>query len=55
MLLLYTSFLTTSIFTISHSLLKSTGTGTILSTSYLPTLTLKFFQLVGAFFKVTNI
>ena len=32
-LALYTSFLTTSFFTISFSLLKSTGTGTNLSTS----------------------
>ena len=55
MLLLYTSFLTTSFFTISHSLLKSTGTGTILSTSYLPTLILNFFQLVGTFLKLINI
>ena len=36
-LALYTSFLTTSFFTTSLSLLKSTGTGTNLSTSNLST------------------
>ena len=36
-LALYTSFLTTSLFTTPLSLLKSTGTGTILSTSNLST------------------
>ena len=38
---LYAVFLTTSFFTTSLSLLKSTGTGTNLSTSYLPA----FFQI----------
>ena len=37
-LALYTSFLTTSFFTTSLSLLESTGTGTNLSTSILSTL-----------------
>ena len=38
-LALYTSFLTTSFFTTSLSLIKSTGTGTNLSTCNLSTLT----------------
>ena len=42
-LALYTSFLTTSSFTISLSLLKSTGTGTNLSTSDLTTLLFDYF------------
>ena len=51
-LALYTSFLTTSFFTTSLSLLKSTGTGTNLSTSNLSALIylLKLFKLVGTFF-----
>ena len=42
-LALYTSFLTKSSFTISLSLLKSTGTGTNLSTSDLTTLLFDYF------------
>ena len=48
-LTLYTSFLTTSIFTTSLSLLKSTGTGTYLLTSDLSTLIFKLFETVGLF------
>ena len=48
-LALYTSFLTTSFFTTSLSLLKSTETGTNLSTSNLYTLLFKLFKLVGTF------
>ena len=46
---LYTSYLTTSFFTASLSLLKSTGIGTNLSTSNLSTLIFKLFKLVGSF------
>ena len=46
-LALYTSFLTTSFFPTSLSLLKSTGTGTNLSLSNLSTLLLKLLKLVG--------
>ena len=42
-LALYTSFLTTTFSTASPSLLKSTRTGTNLSTSYLSTLLFKLF------------
>ena len=54
-LALYTSFLTTSFFTTSLSLLKPTGTGTNLSTSYLSTLLFKLLKLVGTFFQFINI
>ena len=40
----YTSFLTTSFFTASLSLLKSTGTGTNLQKSYLSTLLFKLLK-----------
>ena len=43
-LVLYTSFLTTSFFTASLSLLESTGTGTNLSTSNLSTLLVKLIK-----------
>ena len=49
-LALYTSFLTTSFFTTWLSLLKSTRTGTNLSTSNLSTLLFKLLILVGIFF-----
>ena len=49
-LALYTSFLTRSFFTTSLSLLKSTRTGTILSTANLSTLLLKLLKLLGTFF-----
>ena len=45
-LVLYTSFLTTSVFTASLSLLKLTGTGANLSTSNLSTLLFKLLKLV---------
>ena len=45
-LALYTSFLTTSFFTTSLSLIKSTGTGTYLSTFNLSTL---LFKLLNPF------
>ena len=48
-LALYTSFLTRSVFTKSFSLLKSTATGTNLSTSYLSTLFFKLLELVAHF------
>ena len=48
MLALYTPFFTTSL-----SLLKSTGTGTHLSTSNLSTLLFKLFKLVGIFFNLS--
>ena len=48
-LALYTSFLATSFFTTSLSLLKSTGTGTNLSTSNLSTLLFKLLELSGTF------
>ena len=49
----YTSFLTTSFFTTSLNILKSTGTGTNLSTSSLSTLLFKMFRLVGRFFSLS--
>ena len=52
-LALYTSFLTTSFFTASLSLLKSTGTGTNLSTFNLSTLLFKFLKLIGTFFSLS--
>ena len=52
-LALNTSFLTTSFFTTSLSLLKSTGTGKNLSTSNLSTLLFKLFKLVGTFFNIS--
>ena len=52
-LALYTSFLTTSFFTISLSLLKSTGTGTNLSTSNLSTLLFKLLKLVDKVFNLS--
>ena len=48
-LALYTSFLTTSFFTTSLSLLKSTGTGNNLSTSNLSILLFKLLKPVGIF------
>ena len=48
----YTSFLTTSFFTTSLSLLKSTGIGTNLSTCNLSTLVFKLLKLVGTFFSL---
>ena len=50
---LHTLFLTTSVFTKSLSLLKSTGTGTNLSTSSLSTLLSKFLELVATFFNLS--
>ena len=49
-LALCTSFLTTSFYTTSISLLKSTGADTNLSTSNLSTLLFKLYKLVGIFF-----
>ena len=46
-------FLATSFFTASLSLLKSTGTGTNLSTSNLSTLFFKLLKLVGTFFNLS--
>ena len=46
-------FLTISFLTASLSLLKSTGTGTYLSTSNLSILLFKFFKLVGTFFNLS--
>ena len=48
----YTSFSTTSFFTKSLSLLKSTGIGTNLSSSNLSTLLFKLLKLVGTFFNL---
>ena len=48
----YTSFSTTSFFTKSLSLLKSTGVGTNLSSSKLSTLLFKLLTLVGTFFNL---
>ena len=45
--------MTTSFFTTSLSLLKSTGTGTNLSTSNLSTLLSKLLKLVGKFFSLS--
>ena len=45
----YTSFLTTSFFAASVSLLKSTGEGANLSTSNLSTLFFKLLKLAGTF------
>ena len=50
---LYSVFLTTSVFTTSLSLLKSTETGTNLSTSNLSTLLFKLFKLVDTFFNLS--
>ena len=50
---LHTSFLTTSFFTTSISLLKSTGTCTNLSTSNLSSLLLKLSKLVDTFFNLS--
>ena len=50
---LYTHFLTTSFYTTSLSLLKSTGTGINLSTSNLSTLLFKLLKLVGRFFSLS--
>ena len=52
-LALDTSFLMPSFFTTSLSLLKSTGTATNLSTSYLSTLIFKLLKLVGTFFSLS--
>ena len=52
-LALYKSFLILSFLTTSLSLLKSTGTGTNLSTSNLSTLLLKLLKLVGTFFSLS--
>ena len=52
-LALYTSFLITSFFTTSLSLLKSTGTGTNLSASNLSSLLLKWLKLVSTFFNLS--
>ena len=49
----YISFLRASFFTTSLSLLKTTGTVTNLSTSYLSTLLFKLFKLVGTFFNLS--
>ena len=49
-LALCTSFLMTSFYTTSISLLKSTGADTNLSTSNLSTLLFKLYKLVGIFF-----
>ena len=46
-LALYTSFLTTSFFTIWHSLFKSIGTGTYLLTSNFANLLFKLLKLAG--------
>ena len=52
-LALYQSFLTTASFTASLSLLKSTRTGTNLSTYNLPALLFTLFKLVGTFFSLS--
>ena len=52
-LALYTSFLTTYFFPTSLSLLKSTGKGINLSTSYLSTLLFKLLKLVRTFFSLS--
>ena len=46
----YTSFLTTSFFTTTLSLLKSAGTGNNSSISYLSTLLFRLFKLLGKCF-----
>ena len=46
-------FLTAPFFTTSFSLLKSTGTGTNLSTSNLSTLLFKFLKLLGTFLNLS--
>ena len=51
-LALYASFLTTTFFTTSLSLLKSTGTGSNLSKPNLSTLLFKLFKLVGTTFNL---
>ena len=50
---IYISFITTSFFTTSLSLLKSTGTGTNLSTSNLSTLLSKLLKSVEASFNLS--
>ena len=52
-LALYTSFLTTSCFTTSLSLLKSIETCTNLPTSNLSTLFFKLLKLVGSYFNLS--
>ena len=47
------SFLTTSFFTTSLSLIKSVGTGTNLSRSNLSTLLFKLFKLLDIFFNLS--
>ena len=47
-------FFNNTIFTTSLNILKSTGTGTNLSTSLLPTLPFKLFKLVGTFFNLST-
>ena len=50
---LYTSFPSTSFFITSHTLLKSTLTGTNLSKCKLSTLLFRLFKLVGIFFNLS--
>ena len=50
---LHTSFLTTSVFTTSLSLFKSTGAGTNLSTSTLTTSLFHLLKLLGTFFNLS--
>ena len=52
-LALCTSFLTTSFFITSFSLLKSTGTGTNLSISNLSTLLFELLKRLGTFFNLS--
>ena len=52
-LALYSSFLTTSFFTKSLNLLKSTGIGNYLSKSDLSTSLFNFFKLTGTFFNLS--
>ena len=52
-LALYTTFLTTSIFTTSLSLLKPTRAGTNLLTCYSSILLFKLLKLVGTFFNLS--
>ena len=51
--MLYTSFLTTSFFAATLSLLKSTGAGTNLTTSNVSTLFFKLFKLLGTIFNLS--
>ena len=46
-------FLTTLFFTTSHTVLKSTGTGTNLSTSNLSSLPFKLLKLLDIFFNLS--